>query len=165
MPVRRSVTFGACSLAFALALGAARPAWSHDGCHSANDAHAARAIPSNETSFVDENDAAMARMMEGMAVQPTGDVDRDFVAMMVAHHQGAIDMAITILRHGNNEQLKRLAQEIIVTQRQEIVAMRMAIGEPLPPSAPAPTQPGAMPALTGKPVPHDMTTSPDMTKK
>jgi uncharacterized protein (DUF305 family) len=80
-------------------------------------------------------------MMDGMAVKPTGDVDRDFVAMMVPHHQGAIDMAVAVLRHGHNEQLRRLAQEIIVTQQQEIAAMRMAIGEPLPPSTPAPTQP------------------------
>ncbi|MEZ5832509.1 MAG: DUF305 domain-containing protein, partial [Dongiaceae bacterium] len=75
------------------------------------------------------------------AVAPTGDVDRDFVMMMVPHHQGAIDMAMAELRYGTNEQLKRLAQEIIVTQQQEIAAMQLAIGAPLPPSAPAPTQP------------------------
>jgi hypothetical protein len=33
-----------------------------------------------------------------------------------------------------------MAQEIIVTQQQEIAAMRLAVGEPLPPSAPAPDQ-------------------------
>jgi uncharacterized protein (DUF305 family) len=93
-----------------------------------------------EKPFLAENDAAMTRMMDGMAVKPTGDVDHDFVAMMVPHHQGAIDMAVALLRHGHNEQLRRLAQEIIVTQQQEIAAMRMAVGEPLPPSAPAPTQ-------------------------
>ena len=93
-----------------------------------------------EAPFLAENDAAMTKMMDGMAVKPTGDVDRDFVAMMVPHHQGAIDMAVAVLRHGHNEQLRRLAQEIIVTQQQEIAAMRMAVGEPLPPSSPAPTQ-------------------------
>ena len=77
----------------------------------------------------------MAKMMAAMTVDPTGDVDRDFVAMMVPHHQGAIDMAVALLRYGRNERLKRLAQEIIVTQQQEIAAMRLAIGEPLPPSA------------------------------
>ena len=59
----------------------------------------------------------------------------------VPHHQGAIDMALAELHYGRNEQLRRLAQEIIVTQRQEIAAMRLAVGEPLPPSTPAPTQP------------------------
>lgn len=38
-------------------------------------------------SFVAENDAAMARMHAAMTIQPTGDVDRDFVAMMIPHHQ------------------------------------------------------------------------------
>ena len=39
-------------------------------------------------------------MMADMAIKPTGDVDRDFVAMMVPHHQGAIDMAQAVLRYG-----------------------------------------------------------------
>ena len=62
-----------------------------------------------------------------MAAKPTGDVDHDFVEMMVPHHQGAIDMAKAFLRHGHNKQLRRLAQEIIVTQQQEIVTMRLAL--------------------------------------
>jgi uncharacterized protein (DUF305 family) len=65
-------------------------------------------------------------------------VDGDFVAMMVPHHQGAIEMAQAELRYGRNEQLRRLAQEIIVTQRQEIVAMRLSVGLSSSPSAPSP---------------------------
>jgi uncharacterized protein (DUF305 family) len=93
-----------------------------------------------EAPYLSENSKAMDRMMQDMAVKPSGDVDRDFVAMMVPHHQGAIDMAVAVLRYGHNEKLKRLAQEIIVTQQQEIAAMRLAVGEPLPPSTPSPTQ-------------------------
>jgi hypothetical protein len=95
-----------------------------------------------EAPYLAENDAAMKKMMRGMAVTPTGDVDRDFVAMMVPHHQGAIDMAVAVLRYGRNEKIRRLAQEIIVDQQQEIAAMRLAVGEKLPPSVPSPTQPG-----------------------
>ena len=91
-----------------------------------------RARESESARFMAENAAAMDRMMAGMAITPSGDVDRDFVAMMVPHHQGAIEMAQTELRYGRNEQLRRLAQEIVVTQRQEIVAMRLSVG--LPPS-------------------------------
>lgn len=94
----------------------------------------------DERPFLRENSAAMDRMMAGMAVKPTGDVDADFVAMMIPHHQGAIDMAMAELRYGKNEQLRRLAQEIVVDQQQEIVTMRLALGQPLPASAPAPTQ-------------------------
>lgn len=98
-----------------------------------------------EAPFLAENNAAMTKMMGGMMVKPTGDADRDFVSMMVVHHQGAIDMAVAILRHGHNEKLRRLAQEIVVTQQQEIAAMRLAVGEPLPPSAPSPTQEAHIP--------------------
>jgi uncharacterized protein (DUF305 family) len=93
-----------------------------------------------EMPFLTENVAAMSKMMVDMGITPSGDVDRDFVSMMVPHHQGAIDMAQAELRYGHNEQLRRMAQEIIVTQQQEIVAMRLAVGEPLPPSGPAPDQ-------------------------
>ena len=54
----------------------------------------------NEAPFLAENDAAMTRMMAGMTVKPSGEVDADFAAMMIAHHQGAVDMAMAELRHG-----------------------------------------------------------------
>lgn len=110
--------------------------------HSAESAAepAATSALDNEAPFLAENNAAMDRMMSGMAVKPTGDIDADFTAMMIPHHQGAIDMALAELRYGKNEQLQRIAQEIIVEQQQEIAAMRMALGQPLPPSLPVPTQ-------------------------
>jgi hypothetical protein len=57
-------------------------------------------------------------------------------------------MAQALLRHGHNEPLRRLAQEIIVTQQQEIAAMRLALAEPLPPSDAAPDQPVDLTAET-----------------
>jgi hypothetical protein len=108
---------------------------------------------SREEPFLSENDAAMNKMMADMTVKPTGDVDRDFVAMMVPHHQGAIDMAKAVLRYGRNEQIRRVAQEIVVTQQQEIVAMRLAVGEQLPASAAPPAQP--VPALPPMNASHD----------
>ena len=104
-------------------------------------------LADGEHQYLVATQAAMDRMMAGMAIKPSGDVDRDFEAMMTPHHQGAIDMAVAELRYGRNEQLKRIAQEIIVDQQQEIAAMQLALGKPLPPSAPAPTQ-GAMPPMT-----------------
>ncbi len=95
---------------------------------------------SPQAAFAAENDAAMTRMMAGMDLRPTGDIDRDFAAMMIPHHQGAIDMAQAELRYGTNEQLRRIAQEIIVDQLQEIAAMQLAIDQPLAPPAAAPTQ-------------------------
>ena len=78
--------------------------------------------------------------MAGMDAPPSGDIDEDFVNMMDPHHMGAIDMAVLELKFGKNEQLRRIAQEIIVEQRQEIDAMRLAIGRKPLASAPVPTQ-------------------------
>jgi hypothetical protein len=93
-----------------------------------------------DEAFFAENDAAMSKMMNGMAVKPTGNADVDFAQTMIPHHQGAIDMSVAELHYGRNEQLRRIAQEIIVDQQQEIAAMRLALGQKLPPSLPAPTQ-------------------------
>jgi YVTN family beta-propeller protein len=90
--------------------------------------------PAAEAAFLKENDAAMTKMMNDMAVKPSSEVDRDFVAMMVPHHQGAIDMSEAELRYGHNEQLLRIAQDIVVEELQEIAAMRAASGEKLTPT-------------------------------
>jgi len=113
----------------------------------AHEAHspAQHAATSEEGAFLAENETAMTRLMSAMEVKPSGDIDRDFVAMMAPHHQGAIDMAVLELRYGKNEQLRRIAQEIIVSQMQEIAAMKLAIGEQVTTSVPAPTQASRMP--------------------
>jgi hypothetical protein len=121
--------------------------FAHDAQHHPTEQAVVATI--SEKSFLDENEAAMTKMMNDMAAKPTGDIDRDFVAMMNPHHQGAIDMAVIELRYGNNEQLRRIAQEIIVDQMQEIAAMKLAIGEPATDTTAAPTQ--QQPA----PVAHD----------
>jgi uncharacterized protein (DUF305 family) len=147
-PFGRFAPIAVVALAIALAATTALLASAHNGSQSAPGICATSAADAlGEAPFLAENDAAMKKMMSDMAVTPTGDVDADFVAMMVPHHQGAIDMAVAVLRHGRNPQIRRLAQEIIVTQQQEIAAMRLAIGQPLPPSLPAPTQPSWGPSV------------------
>ena len=96
-----------------------------------------RSASAAEAPYLADNVSAMTKMMIDMGIRPSGDIDTDFVAMMAPHHQGAIEMAQAELRYGHNEPLRRMAQEIIVTQLQEITAMRLALGQPLP--APAPS--------------------------
>jgi len=113
---------------------------------SAICAKAFGSAPAKEAPYLAENVSAMTKMMIDMGIRPSGDVDTDFVGMMVPHHQGAIEMAQAELRYGRNEQLRRMAQEIIVTQLQEITAMRLSLGQDLPPSMASPAQipPAAM---------------------
>jgi hypothetical protein len=85
---------------------------------------------SADAMFLSESAEAMTRMMVDMHATNTGDINMDFVAMMIPHHQAAVDMAVIYLRYGTNEQLRRLAQEIVVEQLQEIAAMRHVTGSP-----------------------------------
>jgi uncharacterized protein (DUF305 family) len=82
-----------------------------------------------DESFRQQLHTIMMKMDDGMTMSAAGSVDADFVAMMVPHHQGAIDMARIQLRYSHNPQLIRICQEIIVEQQQEIAVMRLAIGE------------------------------------
>jgi hypothetical protein len=68
-------------------------------------------------------------------------------------------MAKAELRYGHNEQLHRLAQEIVVNQQQEITTMRLAVGDELPRSAASPTQP--LPPDPGLAAQPSMNMSPD----
>jgi uncharacterized protein (DUF305 family) len=81
-----------------------------------------------EKSFQQQMHEAMTSMDREMEnTRMTGDPDHDFAAMMIPHHQGAIDMAKAELLYGKDPVLRRLAQEIIVTQEQEIAVMRMRL--------------------------------------
>jgi uncharacterized protein (DUF305 family) len=67
---------------------------------------------------------AMEHMHRDMSIVPSSDPDRDFAAMMIPHHQGAVDMAKVELQFGKNPVLRRLAQGIVVEQLQEIEVMQ-----------------------------------------
>jgi uncharacterized protein (DUF305 family) len=83
---------------------------------------------SNAYSFTDLMANADAVMHHAMAAAPRdGDPDHDFASAMIPHHQGAVDMAKIELLYGRDPALRRLAQEIIVSQQQEIDVMRRRI--------------------------------------
>ena len=101
----------ACALALGIAAGAS----------------AAQGQATIADTFTSVMAAAMTRMDHDMMAPASGDADRDFATMMIPHHQGAVEMAQAELRFGRDPVLRRLAQGIIVEQRQEIVVMRQAI--------------------------------------
>lgn len=87
------------------------------------------ALVSTAEPFATLMGAAMVSMDDAMKGAPmTGDPDHDFAAMMIPHHQGAIDMAKAELLYGKNPVLRRLAQEIVVTQASEITVMQRELG-------------------------------------
>ena len=81
-------------------------------------------ISRDAQEFTRQMDVAMKQMMDDMhAPGYTGNPDVDFLAMMIPHHQGAVDMARLALIHGNDPLTRRLAEEIIASQTVEISAM------------------------------------------
>lgn len=69
------------------------------------------------------------RMHADMAIEFTGDADIDFLRGMVPHHQGAIDMARVVLKHGVDPAIRELAERIIAAQEGEIEMMNRWLAE------------------------------------
>jgi hypothetical protein len=87
-----------------------------------------QARPGSDDATTSEMMAAMDKMHADMtSIQVTGNADQDFVALMVPHHQSAVDMAQAYLKSGRDPQLRRLAEQIVRSQRAEINHMRSRV--------------------------------------
>jgi len=69
-------------------------------------------------------DASMAKMHKDMMQKHTGDADVDFVKSMIPHHQGAIDMAEIEMKYEKGPEMKKMAENIIKAQKEEISMMK-----------------------------------------
>jgi hypothetical protein len=75
--------------------------------------------------FAREMDVGMAKMMADMhAPGYGGNPDIDFLAMMIPHHEGAVEMARLLLIHGSDPVTRKLGEDIIASQQVEIEGMR-----------------------------------------
>lgn len=92
----------------------------------------------DERQFLFAADFAVSNMSRGM-LMPTGDIDRDFINVMVSHHQGAIDIARAEADQGHDDALRQLARKLVSQQQQDISSLRRA----LPPAGNSMLSPGA----------------------
>ena len=89
----------------------------------AHGAHGAASADAG-TAAARAYEEANARMHRDMAIALSGDPDRDFAEMMIAHHQGAIDMARVVMEHGRDPGIRVLAEKVVATQEREVAFLR-----------------------------------------
>ena len=109
--------------------------------------HPATGVSGEPQGFARQMEAGMQTMMNNMhAPGYTGNPDVDFLAMMIPHHEGAVEMARLVLVYGKDPLTRRLAEEIIASQATEIAAMKQRLAILRRGDDP---NPGGFPALHG----------------
>ncbi len=88
------------------------------------DPHAGHQMTGDETASTKAYMEANAAMHSGMAIEFTGNADVDFIAGMIPHHQGAVEMARIVLEHGTDPEVRKLAEAVIAAQEAEIAWMQ-----------------------------------------
>lgn len=89
--------------------------------HTEMSAHDSESMPEHVLENMRRMDSTVPAMHAGMMIE---DADIAFACAMIPHHQGAIDMAEVLLEHGEDPQMRALAEEIIETQADEIGQMK-----------------------------------------
>ncbi len=78
----------------------------------------------------DESEKMMNSMLMTMSsMRMTGDADIDYLASMIPHHQGSIDLSKSILSITKNEKIKEIANQIIADQEKEITNIKKMLAK------------------------------------
>lgn len=85
-------------------------------------------VPVGHTFSTGAGDAAFAASeasMHAKMAEASGDtVDSAYIAKMIAHHEGAVEMAEVALRDSRDPEIRRMAQAVVDAQTREIAEMR-----------------------------------------
>lgn len=91
-----------------------------------SDTHSHMSTSSSTTSSGSKalHESMMKGMQEMSSMQMSGDADRDFASMMIAHHQQAIEMSRAQLKNGKDPQVRKKAEEIIAASEKDIADLK-----------------------------------------
>lgn len=74
--------------------------------------------------MMDDADMSMSDMTSSLKNKTGDDFDKAFISEMIAHHQGAIDMANLAKQNAKHDEIKNLANDIVTAQTKEITEMK-----------------------------------------
>jgi uncharacterized protein (DUF305 family) len=66
--------------------------------------------------------------LDALSALRGADFDRKWLESMIAHHEGAIEMADDVLADGESPAVRDLAERIVAAQADEIAQMRALLG-------------------------------------
>ncbi len=95
-----------------------------------NDNHSMMGMMGMDTNHSHQQEAAnhdemsMSEMTNQLRNKSGDDFDKAFVEMMIAHHDGAVDMAKLSADRAKHDEIKQLSKEIITAQEKEIADMK-----------------------------------------
>lgn len=78
----------------------------------------------NNQGMMDDSDMSMSDMTSSLKGKTGDDFDKAFISGMIAHHQGAIDMANLAKQNAKHDEIKNLADDIVSAQTKEITEMK-----------------------------------------
>jgi uncharacterized protein (DUF305 family) len=120
-----AIIYGAMGLTVGVLLMSGLHAWSDNGMHGdVKRMMEASTRKDRHWSAGDHSSMSMAEMTEALQDKTGEAFDKAFIDMMIAHHQGAVDMANLIPARAKHTEIKQLGQSIITSQTKEIQDMK-----------------------------------------
>ncbi|MFK4837757.1 DUF305 domain-containing protein [Microbacterium sp. ZW T2_14] len=111
------------------AIPAGGPSAGHEGHGGAQPAAGAVPTGCGDHPHTEMKGMASAEQLAALDAAEAGAADRMFLDLMIAHHEGALEMAESAVREGTNAYVRSSGKHVLVEQQREIAAMTALLAE------------------------------------